>query len=432
MSDYDLFGADNGDQDPVTLPLTAAVRQRKTGLEVGDGSVLKRARAAASSVPASSADQPRQPSLPQAQRASQGAGPQSQADGVGAYGGRSPTLGGLQAGYDTQIANYNKQLQGLSEDPDYTALGEQQRARGQEGVQMLGASIAAGMGPQDMRGLQGQLAQESARMMAPQKIEGGEVDVSGRVRLDPGYKRQKQIESLREAINNLEKQKLAAVTSEEKFRIEERQNQMMHEVRSMMAGTAEQARLDRAEHARDMAAIARDKLEAKNGPLGVKDAAQIEDRMGDDFRKETDSLRGAVTATRRVASLPEGKLNSVEQQTLAVLLQKFLDPPSVVREGEFDRAAKAGGFYERVKLALPALLHGDSLPPIVIKEIREMAKLYEKDSIEQIHNISRSYLERSQRRGLDARNVVGVWVPPEAGAPGAPVNPEQYYQHGAR
>jgi len=145
------------------------------------------------------------------------------------------------------------------------------------------------------------------------------------------------------------------------------------------------------------------------------------EERADTYGGLTFDFGGKTYEPRRVASLPtDRKLNSVEQQTLAVLLQKFLDPPSVVREGEFDRAAQAGGFYERAKLALPKLLHGDSLPPIVIQEIRDMAKLYEKYSVGQIHNISRDYTERSHRRGLDPRNVVGVWMAPEAQQPGAP------------
>ena len=416
--ELDLYGADNSDLEPTpVLPLAAAVRRRKSGgVEVGDGSVLKQARNPAASVPIGPMDQsslPEQPrALPQAQAATQ-AGDQAR--------GRSPTLGGLAAGYDSQIAEYQRQLQGLNQDPDYSALGAQQRAKGHQGVQMLGAAIAAGMGPQDLHGLQGQFAQESARMMQPQKIEGGEVDVSGEVRLDPGYKRQKQISDLRGAMEHLEKAKLSAVTAEERYRIEQQQHEMMNEFRRMQLQAQREANADRAANQRALLELRRDALGAKNGPLNPKDQFQVEDRMGDDFRKETDSLRGAVTATRRVASLPtDRKLNSVEQQTLAVLLQKFLDPPSVVREGEFDRAAQAGGFYERAKLALPKLLHGDSLPPIVIQEIRDMAKLYEKDSVGQIHNISRDYTERSHRRGLDPRNVVGVWMAPEAQQPGAP------------
>ena len=50
-----------------------------------------------------------------------------------------PTLGGLAAGYDTKISDYQQQLAELNKDPDYTELARSQRARGQEGVQALGA-----------------------------------------------------------------------------------------------------------------------------------------------------------------------------------------------------------------------------------------------------------------------------------------------------
>jgi hypothetical protein len=64
-----------------------------------------------------------------------------------------------------------------------------------------------------------------------------------------------------------------------------------------------------------------------------------------------------------------------------------------------------------------------------------MGALYEQASTARIHTISQSYVERSRRRGLEPRNVVGQWLPPEPGAPGAPgaaPNPDQYYQQGPR
>lgn len=408
MSTLGLFGPDDEALDdglPPSLPLAFAVRRQKkpyngTSFEAGDTSVLPRARDAAASVPASPVEQSRV--LPQTAAA------------------RSPTLGGLAAGYDTQINEYQKQLQDVSRDPDYGALAQQARQRGAQGVGMMGAALAAGMGPRDLQPLQKDFAAQSAHLMQPQKIEGGEVDVSGAVRLDPGFKRQKQMESLRESIAALEKQKLTAVSTEERLRADQLQREQLQEFRKMQLEMQREANADRAANARAMIELRRDALDAKNGTMSVKDKAQIEDRMGDDFRAETKDLRTELDATRKVAALPtERRLNPIEQQSAIVLLNKFLDPGSVVREGEFDRTARAMGMIDRAQVYLSKIATGDILPPRIIQEIRDMAALYEKASTSRIHTISQSYVDRSGRRGLDARNVVGVWVPPEPGAPGA-------------
>jgi hypothetical protein len=158
--------------------------------------------------------------------------------------------------------------------------------------------------------------------------------------------------------------------------------------------------------------------------------------MGDDFRKETQNLRTELDATNKLRALPtDRRLNNIEQQSAVILLNKFLDPSSVVREGEFDRTARGMGLVDRAATLLPKLMRGEFLSPAIIKEIRDMGALYEQASTARIHNISQSYVERSRRRGLEPRNVVGQWLPPEPGAPGAPgaaPNPDQYYQQGPR
>ena len=123
------------------------------------------------------------------------------------------------------------------------------------------------MGPQDMRGLQQHFTQQSTQMMAPQKIEGGEIDASGQVRMDPGFKRQKQIADLRASMEHLEKQKLAAVTAEEKYRIEEQQNEMMNQFRQMQLQAQRDAAADRAANTRALIEMKRD---AHGGPLSVE------------------------------------------------------------------------------------------------------------------------------------------------------------------
>jgi len=206
LNAYNADPAEADDGALSFLPLAQALRLRakQGGIEAGDGSVLPQARKAAASVPAGPVEQARVPN----------------------------NFGALTQGYDQKITDYQRQLGELNQDPDYTEMASASRQRGGEGVQALAASIAAGMGPRDLQPLQQHFAQQSTRLMAPQKIEGGEIDASGNVTIDPGFKRQKQISDLRGAIEHLEKAKLTATTAEEKYRIEEQQNKMMMEFRN--------------------------------------------------------------------------------------------------------------------------------------------------------------------------------------------------------
>jgi hypothetical protein len=385
---YESADEQGNDYGPLPfLPLTTALRQRNkgAGLELGDGSVLPKARSAAASVPTNPVEQARVLPAATAARA---------------------TLGGLASSYDTKIGDYQQQLQELNKDPDYSELAKSQRARGMEGVQALGASLAAGMGPRDMQNLQQHFAQQSTAMMAPQKVEGGEIDSSGEVRLDPGFKRQKQIADLRASIEHLEKAKLAAVTAEEKNRIEQRQQDMLNLFHQMQLEN-QRGLLDLR---RDAAA---DKREARGGgAFNPKDAAQIEDRMSDDFRNQTKNYVTELDSARKILTMPtERKWSPIEQQSAIVMLNKILDPASVVREGEFNRVAEAQGVFQRASLALEKLKTGATLSPALMADIRNVADFYNQASQQRMNTIAQDYSERAGRRGLDARNVVGIYAP---------------------
>jgi hypothetical protein len=418
------YSDDESDSDygaPPQLPLLAAVRQRRKRnldkVELGDGSVLPRAREAASSVPTNPVEQSR--ILPAAAEASR-----PRAD-----------FGSLVSGYDTKLNSYDKELQELNKDPDYSALSTQARERGGQGVQAMMAALAAGMGPKDMRGLQPGLQQEAAHLMGPQKIEGGEVDVSGQVRLDPGYKRQKQIESLRATMDHLERQKLSAVTAEERYRIEEQQNRLMNEFRQSQLEMQRQAAADRVAAQREIAQMradaqrdaaearrqaAADKAAAKGGGgLNDKDRYAVEDRMGDDFRAQTKNYVTELDSAKKILSLPtDRRWSPIEQQSAIVMLNKILDPNSVVREGEFDRVAQAQGVFQRAQLALEKLTTGATLSPQLAADIRGVADFYNTASQKRLDAIAQDYTERASRRGIDHRNVVGVRT--SASTPSAP------------
>ena len=107
------------------------------------------------------------------------------------------------------------------------------------------------------------------------------------------------------------------------------------------------------------------------------------------------------------------------------MLNKILDPNSVVREGEFDRVAQAQGVFQRAGLALQKLQSGATLSPQLAADIRNVAEFYNNASQARMDRIAQDYSERAGRRGLDARNVVGIYAPKPPGAAAASSNVDE-------
>ena len=398
MDDYLLSSA--GLDGDTALPLVQLLEATKRPRLMPPAQVpptaspLARARAAASSISSSPA---RQSALPAARAATQ----------------PGADWGALTAGYDKRIGDYEAEARRLGAPPDYAPMQAQMRERGGTGYDLMRASILAGMGPRDMQGMQGALAKMGAEQFQPMKVEGGEIDTEGRLTVDPGFKRQQELARLRGNIEHLEKMKLQATTAAERARAEQLQRELMAEFRRASLAMQQEGLALRRQ-------LAEERLGA--GALSLKDRAQIEDRMADDFGKAIKDHVSAMDATQKIRVLQgdaAGRLNPIEQQSAAVLLNKFLDPGSVVREGEFDRVARAQGLYDRAKMIEGKLLRGEFLSPQLVANIRDMAQLYETASQARIDAIAEDYTERAMRRSLEPRNIVGrFYRPPQpAGAP---------------
>src|SRR5262249_14604145 len=98
---------------------------------------------------------------------------------------------------------------------------------------------------------------------------------------------------------------------------------------------------------RDMAAERAATAGAAAADRASNQATRQEDTMRNDFTHITKDLRETLTATgtiRQVIGSYAGQpVPPFAQQSLVVLLNKFLDPGSVVREGEFNRVVAAQG-----------------------------------------------------------------------------------------
>jgi len=84
----------------------------------------------------------------------------------------------------------------------------------------------------------------------------------------------------------------------------------------------------------DTASRAREGLDLRQTQARLEN----ENRYRDDFNSVTKNTREVLENARVLQTIPStGRLSPVQQQSLIILLNKFQDPGSVVREGEFDR-----------------------------------------------------------------------------------------------
>ena len=127
------------------------------------------------------------------------------------------------------------------------------------------------------------------------------------------------------------------------------------------------------------------------------------DRLTKDLREEI----GATTKINQIISANAGKRpDAITQQSLVILLNKFLDPGSVVREGEFDRVVKAQGLEGRAANLIDYIAKGEPLNNEAIAQISQLANLYNQAASSRMARYATEYNDIASRRGLDPSAVI--------------------------
>jgi hypothetical protein len=216
--------------------------------------------------------------------------------------------------------------------------------------------------------------------------------------------------------------KVAEDSRQEKFRHEEAmaritdaqqrtQETIAHN--QQMENIQKQANEDRARLQSESIAARREATAAaSSGKIGVEDARKwtAEDRMSAAFRKEIANTEEELVATGKIKqiapSMTGRRPDAVEQQTLAILINKFLDPGSVVREGEFNRVALAQGLYDKVANLREKIMKGEMMSNELIKNIVAMSDLYEKAALSKMQKVGDIHYNKAKSRGLDPEAVV--------------------------
>ena len=139
---------------------------------------------------------------------------------------------------------------------------------------------------------------------------------------------------------------------------------------------------------------------------------RAEDKLRGDFETITAPLRGELSAINKINDImvaarnDPSAIDAISQQSIVILLNKFLDPTSVVREGEFDRVIKAQGLEARARNFIDRIAQGKPLDVSAINQIADLAKLYERAADSKIRQYANEYATIAENRKLDVGSVI--------------------------
>lgn len=274
-----------------------------------------------------------------------------------------------------------------TQDVDTSALQAFAKQQSEQGQGAMLNALAAQFAGEGFDPIQAQYMKRAAAASEPMKVGGGILTPEGQFIKDPFAHRDARRASLERQASGIEK---TIIDQQERdLRREERQGA--------------QASLDAY---RQATLAARDHGGAQDSRIW-----RAEDTLRGDFDKLTKDLREEVNATGKitqiVAATPPGqKPDAITQQSLVILLNKFLDPGSVVREGEFDRVVKAQGLEGRARNLADRILKGEPLDAGTIGQINGLAKLYSDAANSKIQKYANDYTAIATRRKLNPENVI--------------------------
>lgn len=143
--------------------------------------------------------------------------------------------------------------------------------------------------------------------------------------------------------------------------------------------------------------------EAPKAPANEKERLDRINQLADDFRTEASPLMEA----QRIGSTATGApATGAGDQTLVIALNKLLDPGSVVREGEFERVAKVGGFTAQAQQFANRIVSQGELSGEAREALKaEVGRLLQANAAE-LQSLGSFYERRSLDAGVDPRLVI--------------------------
>lgn len=103
---------------------------------------------------------------------------------------------------------------------------------------------------------------------------------------------------------------------------------------------------------------------------------------------------------------PGGKPNAIQQDVLVTLLMKFIEPGSVVREGEYDRLVSRQGLVARAQTLLNKVQTGEPLTGEALNQIAGLARLFEEAATNRVRKKAANISALAGNRQLDINNII--------------------------
>lgn len=327
--------------------------------------------------------------------------------------------------YRKRAADLYKQGSDLyNADVDTSALQAFAKQQGERGNASMLNAMAAQFAGESFQPIQAQYLKRAAAAQEPIKIGGGMLTPDGQFIKDPFAGQEKKAEFLLQQAKAYEQMAATAETAQERAEALRMQNEMQNQLRLMGLNIQTQG-LEIQRQGLDL----RREL-ANNKPVDNSKTWRAEDNLRSDFDKLTKDLREELGATSKITQIvsatpPGQKPDAITQQSLVILLNKFLDPGSVVREGEFDRVVKAQGLEGQARNLYDRIVKGQPLDANTIRQINGLASLYAQAATGKLQSIANDYTGIARKRGLDVEAVISDPRFRSGAAPagGAPRNP---------
>lgn len=305
----------------------------------------------------------------------------------------------LPSALRARLGKVQQQLDDMDvQDVDTSALQAFARQQGESGQSAMLNALAAQYAGEGYQPVQAQYLKRAAAAAEPMKLGGGMLTPQGQYIKDPFAQRDQRRTTLERQALGLER-----MAGEEERSVLARDDRLARdrqsdEFRRMGLDVQQQGLQLR----RDM---------ANNKPPDDSKTWRAEDNLRGDFDKMTKDLREELTATSKITQIvsatpPGQKPDAITQQSLVILLNKFLDPGSVVREGEFDRVIKAQGLIGQAANLKDRILLGQPLDANTIRQINGLAQMYTQAANKKIQGIANNYSDIASKRSLDVSSVI--------------------------
>jgi len=262
-------------------------------------------------------------------------------------------------------------------------------------------------GDQNLGAVGGQVFKQALAARQPHVTEKGVADpLTGQFNYNPAYQRERDETQLDQL------QRYSA------------QSRAQYDENRRKAGEAAELARQRSEDQRILRGMMAGNTAGRNADVQQSRLWTVEDRMADDFRKETSKDQGVIGAFHGLRATA-AKGDAASDMGMIFQFMKTLDPSSTVREGEFATAQNAAGIPARVMNQYNRALTGNFLNKQQRAEMLGVAERLAQQAEANVNDTAKRYRATGKRRpGLDLDTITsGYGADDAAPAPAAAPKP---------